>query len=237
MSTILLHSTGTPPTMWDAALAGIPGRAITHLGYPPLAPVPRGAVIERADEVAHVLRAIGDATEVDLVAHSYGGLIALDVGDALGDRLRSLVLYEPVLFGAIASPQLAEIGTFLTDTSLGGTDPWLERFIDFWNRPGSWARMPPPLADYCRRIGWKMFCEVRACFSPTQTFDHACLARVPVTLIVGDRTPAPSRAVIDELARRYPAARVVVVPGAGHMGPITHPALVAPVLAEALVRR
>jgi pimeloyl-ACP methyl ester carboxylesterase len=231
MSAILLHSTGTLPTMWDAAIGSVPARAVTHLGYPPHPPIPRGVEVDRAAEVAHVLTAIGDEDDVDLVAHSYGGMIALDVGDALGARLRSLALYEPVLFGALASPELAEVGRFLTDTRIGGTDPWLERFIDFWNRPGAWARMPPELADYCRRVGWKMFCEVRACFSPTQTWDHACLGRVPVTLIAGARTPAPSRAVTDELARRYPAARVVVVPGTGHMGPITHPALVAPVLA------
>src|SRR4051794_16867385 len=103
MSAIFLHSTGSPPTMWAAAAAaaGLTGRATPHLGYPPGAPIERPRMVSKAEEVAHVLAQI-DPAEQDLhvVAHSYGGVIALDVAAALGRaRLAAITIFEPVMFG------------------------------------------------------------------------------------------------------------------------------------------
>src|SRR5262249_30646775 len=157
----------------------------------------------------------------------------------LGARLRSMCLLEPVLFGALyrarretdddAAAEEArgffEHPWFLHDAERGGTDAWLEGFIDYWNRPGPWARLPPAQQDPLRAVGWKMFQEVRACVYAFDSFADARLPEVPCTLVVGTRSTRASRAMTRAVAAESPHARVVEIE-AGHMAPVTHPALV-----------
>jgi len=243
---VFIHSTGTGPSLWAGVppevLAGSEKLTPSNLGYPPHPALPRGQRCDRHDEARHLLSQIpDDGRGVHLFAHSYGGLVALEVGEALGGRLRSLFLFEPVMFGALArdtpgdaSPEAqAEIRGFtegspwfLSDDQRGGTDPWLELFIDYWNRPGSWSRMPPPMRDFSLSMGWKMYQEVRSVFHDTDSFTWPVLSRVPATLALGERTTAGSRAMTTALAARNPGARLVTVAGTGHMAPLTHPAKV-----------
>ncbi len=241
---LFLHSTGTSPLMW----AGVPADALgdrvalapAHLGYPPNERVSRGAPCDVFADAAHVLASIPARYDaIDLVAHSYGGFVAAKMLPALGARVRSLFLYEPVLFGALskglgAHPEaareveaFAQNEWFLYDDARGGTEPWLELFIDYWNRPGSWSRLPEPARDAMRSVGWKMFQEVRSCFLAPQRFDElAVRASVPFTLAVGARSPAASRAMARAVTALNPHARVVEFDKLGHMGPLTGPGLV-----------
>lgn len=248
MTTLLIHSTGTAPFMWDS----IPDELIpadqrlapSNLGYPPHAPVPRGTQVSLAEDTAHLLAQLPREGPLDVVAHSYGGLLALELIPLLGARLRSLFLWEPVMFGALAKDASADPAAleqvreftaspwFLTDTEQGGTEPWLELFIDFWNRPGSWARLPDLMRQHNLEVGWKMFQEVRSVFFSSRTFEAHPLPRVPVTLAMGERSPSGSKETVRALGRRNPHARVVEVAGTGHMGPLTHPQKFHAALAE-----
>lgn len=236
MTTLLIHSTGTAPFMWDSIpeelVPAAQRLAPANLGYPPHAPVPRGQAVSLADDVAHLLAQLPAEGPLDVVAHSYGGLLALEALPKLGARVRSMFLWEPVMFGALAkdpsadSTQVREFTSnpwFLTDQEKGGTEPWLELFIDYWNRPGSWARLPEPMRQHNLRVGWKMFQEVRSVFFSSRTFEAHPLPRVPVTLAMGERSPAGSRETMKALLRHNPHVKLVDVPGTGHMAPLTHP--------------
>jgi pimeloyl-ACP methyl ester carboxylesterase len=245
---LFLHSTGTSPLMW----AAVPGDVTkdrarltpAHLGYPPNPALARGERAGVDEDAAHVAGAVpDDVARIDVVAHSYGGFVAARLVPRLGGRLRSLFLYEPVLFGALArdeaadpaavraARELAEHPWFLRDEARGGTDPWLEIFIDYWNRPGSWARMPEPLKEQTRALAWKMSQEVRSCFLAPQRFEDLAVS-VPITLAMGTRSPKTSRAMAARIAAVNPQAKLVELEGAGHMAPLTH----APLVHEALRR-
>ena len=246
--TVFIHSTGTAPFMWDS----IPEEVVrsedrvqpSNLGYPPDEPIPRGTKTTLAQEAAHVLAQLPAEGDLHLVAHSYGGLIALELIPVLGARVRSVLLLEPVLFGALWKDPTADAAVlergrtfldnpwFLTDEDKGGTDPWLEFFIDYWNRPGSWARMPELMRHHSLQVGWKMYQEVRSVFFEAGTFEDRPLPKVPVTLVMGERSPVEAREIVKSLARRHPWARVVELQGTGHMAPLTHPAKVADAVAE-----
>jgi pimeloyl-ACP methyl ester carboxylesterase len=58
----------------------------------------------------------------------------------------------------------------------------------------------------------------------------------PVLLLVGTKSPRSSRAVAQRLARTLPRAEVVELDGLGHMGPVTHPDAVSPLIAGFLAR-
>lgn len=73
-----------------------------------------------------------------------------------------------------------------------------------------------------------MYQEVRSCWFDASRFDADPLADVPCTLVTGERTTPAARAMTLALARRNPHARVVEIPGAGHMALVTQPGLVCP---------
>lgn len=250
---LFIHSTGTSSQLWaNVPTDAIEGRAMVHpanLGYPPHEPVLRGQTVTIADESAHLLEAISEVSgPVHIVAHSYGATVALALAESptLRGRLASMVLAEPVVFGSLVADHGGEVTAvdadavssaraFVTNSVLsheekGGSTEWLEVFIDYWNRPGTWLRMPDAQKQQTIAIGWKMFQEVRSCFSADKPFrDYAI--DVPTTLILGARTTAHSRAMTHALARTH-SVRLVELAGTGHMAPITHPALVHPAIAE-----
>jgi pimeloyl-ACP methyl ester carboxylesterase len=247
-SLLYIHSTGTLPSLWsalpDEKLQGALVLRPANLGYPPNPPLERPAPFTVADEVAHLLAKLPAQGPVHLVAHSYGGLVALKLARALGPRTASLFLFEPVLFGALTraghapAAAMEEARAFarhegFLDDARGGDDAWMTTFIDYWNRPGSWARMPEPMREFARFVSWKMYQEVRAVFFDGSDFEEHALA-APLTLVKAQRSPQAPRAMVDELARVNPQAKVVELLGTGHMAPLTHPALVAQALEEHL---
>jgi pimeloyl-ACP methyl ester carboxylesterase len=108
-------------------------------------------------------------------------------------------------------------------------------FIDYWNRPGSWSKMPERLREQSRALGWKMFLEVRSCFFEDTPFGSWSIP-APGTIACGDRSPATSRAMARELARGRADVALVEIPGVSHMAPLTQPTLVHEALARHLQR-
>ena len=109
-----------------------------------------------------IFRSAGDTFH--LVGHSYGGAVALKAALKNPGRLKSLVLYEPVLFSVLAadnpnSPATREILSVRDDTiravTLGDLETAAERFVDYWLGPGSFSNMPearrPALANSMRK--------------------------------------------------------------------------------------
>lgn len=234
-----IHSTATTPLMWKPVVKtlGLTAQMPANLGYPPNAPLPQGALFSMEDDLSNLTAQLPSDGPIDLIAHSYGGLLALHLTRRLGGRVRSLFLYEPVLFGSLVRsshvPEVAQSARlfldhewFLSD-SRGGSEEWLEQFVDYWNRPGSWARAPEPVKVFSRSVGWKAFCEVRAVFFESLDFEEYRFDGVDITLARGGRSPRESRAMVDELQRVNPHAWLTELPEAGHMAPISDPAAVA----------
>jgi pimeloyl-ACP methyl ester carboxylesterase len=65
--------------------------------------------------------------------------------------------------------------------------------------------------------------------------DYAAL-RAPVLLMRGARAPAPTRIIAGMATSLFPQADLKIVPGAGHMGPLTHAAEVNAMIVEHINR-
>lgn len=244
---LFIHSTATGPFMWRPFLADLPE------GVTPLTPTNRGYALDDLlptvqpfsvhDEVAHLQALIPPGTTgLHLGGHSYGGFVALTLAQATGLPVRSLWLYEPVLFGALRaeperlSPEVAahvealygEAHSML-DERAGGSEAWIERFIDYWNHPGMWASMPEKAKAMTRPLGWKMFREVSSVSTEPQAFE-AYRLEAPLTLVHGARTTPAAQAMVERLAEVNPHAVVESLPGLGHMGLVGAPAAVQPSL-------
>lgn len=244
---LFVHSTGTGPFMWKPLLHGLPPtlQAVlpTNRGYRPDDLLPRGTTMTLADEVAHLKAQIPQGTTgVHLGGHSYGGLVALTLALDASVPVRSLWLYEPVLFGALRAelsslPDDAaadvralfdEDRSMLDDATGGGAD-WLARFVDYWNQPGAWHAMSDKARQMALAVGWKMYQEVRAVSMPGEAFTRYRLS-VPLTLVRGERSPAPTREMVQRLAAINPQAQAEVLAGLGHMSLLTTPDRVQPAL-------
>lgn len=62
----------------------------------------------------------------------------------------------------------------------------------------------------------------------TAPLDAYAALTCPVLLLRGEHAPAPTRLIAETLADVLPQGRLHVVPGCGHMGPLTHARLVVP---------
>ena len=266
MSTLFLHSSGTSPAMWhEVPDEAFPGARLApaNVGYPPGPPLPRGTTHTVSDELAALTPQLARLPHepLHIVAHSYGGLVALELALREPTRVASLYLFEPVLFGPLValeagritrradlphtgaeSDVIFEAGVqealaisarmpWFFDDARGGTEPWLEAFIDYWNRPGSWSRLPAAQRAFLRAVGWKIYQEVRAGFSVSRAFAGLALT-CPLTVAFGERTTAASRAMVHGLRAANPHATSVEVAGTGHMGPVTHLEALLPSLRE-----
>ena len=244
---LFIHSTGVGPFMWNPLVADLPEglQALTPVnrGYHPQDLVPRGQPMTVADEVAHLKAQIPPGTRgVHLGGHSYGGLVALTLALDPEVPVRSLWLYEPVLFGplwrdkeALSDEARADVLRLfegeraLLNDDTGGQAPWLEQFVDYWNQPGAWAAMSEKSRAMAQMVGWKMYQEVRAVSTLPHDFDHFRL-QVPMTLVFGETSPAPAREMVRRLAAVNPQAKVESLSGLGHMSLLSQPDLVRPTL-------
>jgi pimeloyl-ACP methyl ester carboxylesterase len=243
---LFVHSTGTGPFMWKRLMGSVPEgmQAVAPLnrGYAPDDLWPRGRGFEIAQDVAHVKAQIpANTTGLHLIGHSYGGLLAMHLALDPSLPVKSIWLYEPVLFGSMrliqdqlppdAAPEVAQLYAKpdFIDEEGGGGEAWLERFIDYWSVPGTWAAMPDKVKALSRALGWKMFLEVRAqalLMRPVEDYRF----NVPVTVVHGEHTRAPAREMVRRLAQVNPQAQQDELAGLGHMSVVTQAEQVLPSL-------
>jgi pimeloyl-ACP methyl ester carboxylesterase len=186
-----------------------------------------------AHEAARTFELI-DASEekVHVVGHSYGGGVALHVALARPHRIASLTLYEPSAFhllkamGNRGAAALAEIAAIAHETKMSATagrpDCAAKSFVDYWGGAGAWDVLRPAMQAALARWVPRAPLDFHALMEePTPLATYAGLD-VPTLVIRGEHAPRPTRMIAELLPALLPAARLTVVTGAGHMGPLTH---------------
>jgi pimeloyl-ACP methyl ester carboxylesterase len=232
---LLLHAGASSGVQWERVLAALAPRwsvAAPDLYGHGQTPCPEDMTPETllARQVA-VLLALLDRLggPARVVGHSYGAVLALALAAAAPERVRDLVLVEPVAFGLLAAddPALAPVHAVEAECRelvlAGDAAAATRRFLEFWSDPELWDFLPE--ADRLAIVAGareRHFIGGPAVFGAP--FAAADLARVtcPIRLVTGDDGPAAPRAVAERLAALLPRAEPITVPGAGHMLPLTH---------------
>jgi pimeloyl-ACP methyl ester carboxylesterase len=247
---VLLHSSAASARQWDALARALVDtfdvHAVELLGHGARAPWASPGALTLADEAALVDTLIARRGAVHLVGHSYGGAVALDVARRHPQAVRSVAVYEPVLFGALSTdPRSAAeaqaVRALATAVQAcverGHDEAAAERFIGFWCGHARWAQMSAAQrAAVAARMG-----------SVTLHFDTAFAAADPRPALRQQRTPrlvltgaatVPVTARIGQLLRAaWPEATHAVLPGLDHMGPLTAPERVNEHLTDFLLRQ
>jgi len=171
----------------------------------------------------------------DVIGHSYGATVALRLAIERPEMVRSLTLIEPPLFKLAEgdpaySPFARAMAAFDAALAAGERREAARIFQDAANPGTPWEslteRAREKLASQIGQIGEESgvtMDDVAGLGAPGRLE----AVHQPVLLIEGSASPPIVRAVQGKLAARLPDMRRVIVMGAGHMAPLTHPDNVA----------
>jgi pimeloyl-ACP methyl ester carboxylesterase len=242
---VMLHSSAASGRQWRALLARLGTRrpllASDLLGHGATPAWPHARPLTLADEFEPLLGWLQAHGGGHVVGHSYGGAVAMALAAARPDLVLSLSLYEPAALHWLAADPgctseyegcaaLAAFGR--RALRRGRPDLGAARFVDFWAGGPAWATLAPEqraAVTACMPSVCRQFEALR-----TARPEREALLRLarPVLVMSGSATVAPARRIAQLLQRALPQAEHVVLPGLGHMGPITHPHVVQRALAR-----
>ena len=201
------------------------------IGYGQSDAWPEGKVFTGQADLA-VLLALAKKTkkQVHFVGHSYGAAMALEAARNLGNKVQSLTLVEPVTFNLLrveGRPEWAEIEQLgiavLSAVSNGKDREAAAAFMRYWLGRLRWWLSPEKLKTAIAATIHKVALEFMIIIEGGPRLTDYASVTAPTLLIVGSKTRAPARAVVDMLSATLPNVAVTVLKGAGHMSPFTHP--------------
>jgi pimeloyl-ACP methyl ester carboxylesterase len=198
----------------------------------------RNWTIFRDDLIAYLGR-IADAPVI-LAGHSMGATASFMAAAAAPDRVRALLLFEPVLMAPVArqgtnpSPDLAERSLRRRDTF-----PTREAAFESWRGRGIFKGWPDRMVEDYVRGGlkplsdgsWALACTPAwesECFreTPMHVSQLAPALRCPVTIVHGTINSTSFESEIAEIVRVRSDIRLVKVEGASHFLPMEYPGIV-----------
>ena len=198
-------------------------------------PCPPSRELSFDDEVALIEPLLEGLDRFHLIGHSYGGCVAIKLCLKDPARVASMVLYEPALWGMLVDlwpedPGAKEIMALRAETcalvDAGAVESAAEKFVDYWGGAGTWLATPdsrkPSLLAGTVTGTYKWQASPGLSVSPGELTALA----VPVLVLTGSETTQAARSLMRRLGEAVPKLRIVELQGLGHMGPMTHPALV-----------
>jgi len=236
---VLLHSSASSSRQWNALAELLRPRydvrTVDFHGHGTRAAWHGARPLTLADEVVLVEPILQEAGSVHLVGHSYGGAVALKVAELHPQSVRSLVVYEPVLFNWLlrhepdspAAQQAIELADSMRERlERGDAYAAAEQFIGYWAGSSAWLRMGGAKRD-------STALRMRSVLAHFGALSRETLARlrlagplVPMLCLGGSDTAASTRRIATLLRQAFPLAQHVTLDSLGHMGPITHPTAV-----------
>jgi pimeloyl-ACP methyl ester carboxylesterase len=192
-----------------------------------------------AARVAQLARGVRGG--VHLVGHSYGGAIALRVALHYPEIVASVVVYEPVVFRLLfdlhgrrhPTSEIIDVESDMRRCLRSDDMPGAAaRFVDYWSGRGAWHALSAlQQAGITKRIG-VITTQFASLANDTPRLADYYALRAPVLMLTGKDTNAPVRRIGELLRLALPNASFDAIPSVGHMGPVTHPCMVARSIAD-----
>lgn len=232
-SVVLLHASASSARQWQGFAAALGPRFAVHAidlyGHGERMPWPGERPLALADEAALAAPLVLRSDGVHLVGHSYGGAVALKLAALYPGLVRSVTLFEPVMFAWIAgTPEVADVVAVADSIgrhlALGSPAHAARGFIDFWSGAGTFGGMPASRQEAIAARMPAIDRHFRAVFSEPLALREVARLSIPMLFMTGARTPRVMQRFARAVGSALPMARHCTIAGAGHMGPITHAA-------------
>jgi pimeloyl-ACP methyl ester carboxylesterase len=236
---VLTHGSWTDGTGWDRAVAQLAhryqvvvwdrrGHSRSQAGDGP------GSRAEDAADLAGLIEHVS-GEPVHVAGNSYGAIVTLTLLTARPDLVATATVHEPPLWGlhegtrdqhlvnalSAADADLAVVRELIR---CGEHRNAAEHFIEHVALgPGRWDQLPESFRAVLEANAPTYLDEMDD--ETALSIDTAALATttVPLLLTHGTQSPVLFPAVIAELVKLVPEARVEVLEGAGHIPHATHP--------------
>jgi pimeloyl-ACP methyl ester carboxylesterase len=229
---VLLHSSASSRWQWRSLHEKLKGfrrvLAPDLWGYGESADYP-GETPALAEEAAIVDALVEHAGgPIDLVGHSYGGALALRFTLDHQDLVRSLTLIEPVAFHLLRLGStgeqwlLSEVEAVAAAVRRDRDGAGMRRFVDYWNHSGTWAGLSEDKRSGLARLAARVANDFAATLAEAIPLETYRQIQVPILLVRGGQSPAPTRRIVGLLGSTLPNVRVRTIAEAGHMLPLTH---------------
>ena len=183
-------------------------------------------------------RELQPGEQFHLIGHSYGGIVALQLAaQEQPQRVRSLSLFEPIAFHLLPArdPDLAELEAVRREIAdrlnAGDARGGAGCFVDCWSGAGAFAQLREERQSVLAAQVPKVLLEYRAVAEEARNAAAYRRIDVPICLVAGRWSPEVAQRLTTIFTEILPHASYFEV-AAGHMAPITHPALVNPIFEQ-----
>ncbi|MCC2616164.1 alpha/beta fold hydrolase [Aestuariibacter halophilus] len=171
------------------------------------------------------------AGQVHLLAHSFGASVALEILRVIPERINSVTLFEPVTPVLLKDKGEAHDLELLADLlALAAlvkethAEVGMETFVNFWHGADVWQQLPQRVRVSLARYAPVVYQDfIEAYYNQPEGLLSTVRYTGPFSLLVGQHTNAHARRMTEVVALQFAQARVNVIDGVGHMGPVTHP--------------
>jgi pimeloyl-ACP methyl ester carboxylesterase len=233
---VLLHASASSSRQWSALAQRLASRfdvrAVDFHGHGARGPWQGRGPLALADEVALVEPIIREKGSVHLVGHSYGGAVALKIASMHPSGVRTLAVFEPVLFRWLldldpyptaAREVLEVVDDIRRSLRCANGRLGAERFVNYWAGDGAWARLPRSRQDPIAARMPAVLSHFDALFGEPLLLPDAVIP-LPILCMSGTQSPRSTRRIAEIAHRMLPTASHEAMAGMGHMGPMTHAA-------------
>jgi len=238
---VLLHSSASSARQWSALVellrARFDVRAVDLHGHGAQPDWPGERALTLADEVALIEPLLREGGGAHLIGHSYGGAVALKAAALHPHLVRSVVTFEPVLFGWLmrdgqrdpaVRDVIALVAAIRECLARGDELAAAERFIGYWSGPVAWDSMSSGRRQAVAARMRAVSHHFDAVFGePLRSEDLAALT-APMLFLSSEHTVDSTRRIGVLLRDACAHAEHAVLTGMAHMGPITHATEVNP---------
>lgn len=184
--------------------------------------------------LAEAVAAILPEQPVTVVAHSFGGNVALRLAMRAPQRVARMMMLEPVTMRALdlaGDAQTYESGKRHFEAYIAaaraGTPDAIGAMVDFWFGAGAYAAMPERMRQGLNAGTRVNARDVAATFSDDITAADLAALDMPIDVVVGERSPPTAGRIAAAIDRLVPRGKVVSLPGGTHAMPQTHVAPLA----------
>jgi len=229
---LMLHSTGIGSWQWKPYMEQLAPRltlALDLMGYPPSDDwVKTESALENDFEGAEHLLLMQKGA-VDLIGHSYGGFLALQLAKKHPGKIKTMLLHEPVAWGSIYDSGRIDLHRsfdklckdLFSEGSDVDVDQWLLNFVSYWNTSDTWRLLPEKTKNIWRSRFSKVYAEVSTlCLDRTPLSNWSSLDH-PICITLSDNSPEHEKEVCELLSSTMPNA-TLIQHGGGHLAPMTH---------------
>jgi pimeloyl-ACP methyl ester carboxylesterase len=223
---VLLHGTPLTPHIWDETADQLDAVVLK----PDCTAIPSGPHAQST--LAARLAAAIDG-DIDLVGHSFGGQVAIELALLAPERVRSLTI---MCSRDTPYPPFASVA----DSVRAGTVPTAAATLERWFSPDELASGGPVVEEVTNELENASVADWAAALEAISTYDSSDRTptlRMPVTLLAAGADTVSTPEAMRQMHDRIPHSRLEVHEAWHHLSPFLNPRILSELLTENAARR